>query len=117
MSVDNEVTKLPKEPSPLEETFALQLTTTGIPFEREFVFDEIRKWRVDFHILGTNLLVEMNGGTWMQKSGHSTATGIQRDYEKSNAAQLAGYVYLQYTKTELDNLIALDAVREYARRK
>jgi homoaconitase/3-isopropylmalate dehydratase large subunit len=103
--------------SELNETFAFQLKTAGIEFEREFRFDDVRKWRVDFRITGTNLLVEMNGGTWMVKSGHSTAKGIQRDYEKSNAAQLSGYVYLQYTKTELDNLIALDAVREYVRRK
>jgi len=102
--------------SDLEELFAFQLTTAGIKFEREFRFDETRKWRIDFLITGTNLLVEINGGTWMQKSGHSSAVGIQRDYEKSNAAQLAGYVYLQFTKKELDNLVALDTVREYTRR-
>jgi hypothetical protein len=100
-----------KKLSELEETFAFQLKTAGINFEREFQFDDTRKWRVDFRILGTMLLVEINGGTWMAKSGHNTAQGIQRDYEKSNAAQLLGYVYLQYTKAELDNLIALDTVR------
>jgi len=53
----------------------------------------------------------LNGGTWMQKSGHSTGKGIQRDYEKANAAQILGFMYLQYTMKELDNLEALDTVK------
>jgi very-short-patch-repair endonuclease len=110
---DTQSKKIPKELSELEESFALQLKTSGIEFEREFRFDRVRKWRVDFRILETFLLIEINGGTWMEKSGHSTAKGIQRDYEKSNAAQLLGYVYLQFTKKELDNLVALDTVRQW----
>lgn len=102
-----------KRVSKLEETLAFQLTTAGIAYEREYQFDPKRKWRVDFRILGTNLLVEINGGTWMVKSGHSTGKGIERDYEKSNAAQLLGFTYLQYTKKEIDNLVALDTIREY----
>lgn len=102
--------------SDLEELFAFQLTTAGIPFEQQVKFCLNRKFLADFFFRESKLIVEINGGTWMQKSGHNTATGIQRDYEKSNMAQLLGYTYLQFTKKELDNLVALDTVREYTRR-
>jgi len=108
--------KVPRQPSILEETFAQQLRANDILFTREYKFSQDRMWRVDFRILtetggSTNILVDLNGGTWMQKSGHSTGKGIARDYEKSNAAQLLGFMYLQYTMKELDNLEALDTVK------
>ena len=115
MPIANEVDRLPKEESPLEIEFERQLIEEGIGFEREFRFAPERRWRADFRILETNLLVEMNGGTWMKKSGHNTTKGIQRDYEKSNAAQLAGFVYLQFTERELDNRTAIETVKEFIR--
>jgi len=108
--------KIPRELSELEETFALQLRSNFIVYEREYKFYLGRDWRVDFRILEytgkpTNILVDMNGGTWMSKSGHNTGKGISRDYEKANAAQLLGFIYLQFTGKELDNLVALDTVK------
>lgn len=96
--------------SDLEEEFAFQLKTAGIPFEREVKFCPDRKFMADF-MIGDKLIVEINGGTWMRKSGHNTGVGIQRDYEKANRAQLLGYVYLQFTSNEINDLTALDTVR------
>lgn len=110
--IANEVDKLPKALSELEETFALQLQEAGITdYVREFKFDLNRNWRADFHILDTDYLIDLSGGIWMQKSGHNTAKGIQRDYEKSNAAQIAGFIYLQFTKKEIDNRVAIDTIK------
>jgi hypothetical protein len=111
--IANEVDKLPKVLSELEETFNLQLFEAGISdFDREIELQEIdRKWRFDFFFPTIGAIVEINGGTWMQKSGHSTGKGIQRDYEKSNAAQLAGFKYLQFTGKEIDNRVAIDTVK------
>ncbi len=103
--------------SDLENMFAFQLKTAGIPFEQQVKFSGDRKFLADFFFRDAKLIVEINGGVWMQKSGHNTAKGIQRDYEKSNEAQLLGYTYLQYTKKELDNLIALDTVRRLVEAK
>jgi len=114
MTVANEVDKLPPAPSVLEETFVLQLFEAGIKkyeYQREYKFDDKRDWRIDFYFWSIDLFVEFNGGTWMKKSGHNSAKGIQRDYEKSNAAQLAGFKYLQYTEKELDNRTAIDTVK------
>jgi very-short-patch-repair endonuclease len=113
MTVSNEVDKLPPALSELEETFVLQLLEAGISdYEREYKFDENRDWRIDFYFRKAALFVEWNGGTWMKKSGHNTAKGIQRDYEKSNAAQLAGFTYLQFTEKELDNRVAIETVKK-----
>lgn len=103
--------KKPKRLSELEETFALQLRSEGIKFEREFRFDPNRKWRADFRIENGNILVDLSGGIWMMKSGHNTAKGIQRDYEKANAAQMDGFMYLQFSRDEVDNLSALDTIK------
>ena len=93
-----------------EEVFAGQLTDNSISFKREAKFIKGRLYRADFLI--DKVIVEINGGTWMQKSGHSTAKGIQRDYEKSNAAQLAGFIYLQFIPDEVYNMIAIDTVKK-----
>jgi hypothetical protein len=108
--------KTTRKLSVLEETFDQQLRSNNIVFVREFKFHPKRLWRVDFHIYQysgqpTTILVDLNGGTWMAKSGHSSGSGISRDYEKANAAQILGYMYLQYTMKELDNLEALDTVK------
>jgi len=80
-----------------EEYLADQLRENGITFKREAKFCD-RLYRADFLI--DKIIIEINGGTWMQKSGHNTAKGIQRDYEKSNVAQLAGFMYLQFIPEE-----------------
>jgi very-short-patch-repair endonuclease len=51
-----------------------------------------RRFRYDFRIPGTKVLVEVNGGTYHSKRlGHSSASGIARDYEKANYAQYKGW--------------------------
>lgn len=93
-----------------EEVFAGQLKDAGIVFVREYLFIPGRKYRADFAF--NKIIVEINGGTWMQKSGHSTAQGIQRDYQKSNAAQLAGFIYLQFTPDEVYNNVAIETIKK-----
>ncbi|MFZ3193947.1 MAG: hypothetical protein WA154_12175, partial [Moraxellaceae bacterium] len=47
-----------------EQTLALHLRTHGVPFETEFRFNPDRRWKSDFRILKTKMLVEVEGGTW-----------------------------------------------------
>ena len=54
-----------------------------------------RKFRWDFCWKSARLLVEINGGTFT-KGAHSTGTGLRRDYEKNNLAQLAGWRCLMF---------------------
>lgn len=70
------------------ESVAPELTLVeqkkGVVAGRRFVYD--------FLVLDAGVLVECNGGTWARgNSGHSSGSGIARDAEKVNQAQIFGY--------------------------
>lgn len=76
--------------------FEQQLILVGIKFEREFVFAPPRKWRSDWLITGTKVLVEFEGGLFAKnKIGHGNVGGILRDMTKANEAQLAGFILIR----------------------
>lgn len=77
-----------------------------------------RKHRVDYLVTmlreydKKSIVIEVNGGVWGIKnkktgkktvSGHSSGTGILRDYFKSNVSQTLGYIYLQYTPQQMQH--------------
>ena len=95
--------------SPLEDEFALQLQIASIPFEREYRAINGRKYRWDF--LVGSILVEIQGGTWT-KGGHSTGKGLHRDYEKNNAAVLAGWRVLYFDAEMVRSGAALGTVQD-----
>lgn len=82
-----------------EETFALHARAAGIDsgMVREYVFHPTRKWRADFAWPELRLLVEIDGGIWMPKSGHSGGRAAIRDRERDNAAVLLGLRVLRFT--------------------
>jgi very-short-patch-repair endonuclease len=61
-----------------------------------------RKYRADFAYPVLNLLIEVEGGI-QGKGGHSSAAGITRDVEKSNAAMLNGWRLLRCTSEHVSN--------------
>lgn len=82
--------------SELEDIFAAQLDAVGLDgYVREYQAIPGRKFRFDFAWEKERLLVEINGGTYTV-GAHSTGTGLARDYEKLNLAQLAGWRCLQF---------------------
>jgi len=56
-----------------------------------------RHFRYDACHADSRTLLEIQGGTWMEKGGHNTGSGIRRDAEKTNFAQFAGYAIIQIT--------------------
>lgn len=91
--------------SHLEEQFAglwLRAWPT-IDLHSEWQFHSVRKWRFDFAHLPTKTAIEINGGLWV-KSGHTTGQGIQRDYDKNNAAILEGWAVFQLCAATIDEL-------------
>src|ERR1044072_3306007 len=57
--------------------FEQQLSLVGIQVEREFVFAPPRKWRADWRVIGTRILIEFEGGLYAKRAaGHSSVTGI-----------------------------------------
>lgn len=73
-----------------------QFALVGIKVEPEFKFCKGRKWSADWRVIGTNILVEFEGGLFQKsKGGHSSVSGILRDIEKYNAAALEGYTVIR----------------------
>lgn len=78
--------------------FEQQLSLVGIQVEREFRFAAPRRWRSDWMVVGTTLLIEFEGGLFKKRAaGHSSVSGILRDVEKYNAAAIAGWTVIRIT--------------------
>lgn len=104
--------------SALEATLEWQLKAAKLwrCFESEISVVESRKWRWDFvsHLYG--LLIECEGATWVANSGHRSSSGVHRDIEKQNAATLAGWHTLRFTKAMIDDGTALRQIEEFLKR-
>lgn len=96
--------------SALEDALALQLRASKIEFEREVAVVPKRKFRHDFRITDTNLLVEVQGGVFV-KGAHSTGLGITRDCTKNNLAVLEGYRVLYVTAQHIKSGEALGWIK------
>ena len=84
--------------SEVEDAFLLQIRAVGLPTpRREAKIIEGRKFRFDFAWDAQKLAVEIQGSTWRPNTGHTSGTGIARDYEKHNLAVLAGWKTLFFT--------------------
>ena len=84
----------------LEDTLYFQLQSVLEPaviVGREYKFHQTRGWRADFVLPEYKILIECNGGTFAHM-GHSTGSGISRDYKKANEANIFGWCYLQFDK-------------------
>ena len=87
---------IPKALSEGEETLALHLRARKIHFEREVALIPGRRWRFDFVIPQAKLAIEVHGAIW-RNGAHARGAGLERDYQKMNAAVLAGYRPLQFS--------------------
>lgn len=95
--------------SELEEALAFQLRAIGHDvgaFDRQFRFAPPRKWLSDFAWPAQMLLVEVDGGGWVY-GRHNRPQGMEKDFEKHNAAVEAGFRVLRYTGAQIDSGEAL----------
>ena len=80
-----------KSPSRLEDRFLmLWKAVDGSPLEREYRFHAERRWRADFAQLEARVLIEIEGGIWVN-GRHNRAAGFNADLEKYLEAGLAGW--------------------------
>ena len=96
------------------EQFAQQLRDAGLPEpEREFRFHPTRKWRFDFCWPECKVAVEVEGGIFKRgPGGHTSITGIKRDIEKINAAQLLGWRVFRFHAQHINDDEAVPLVRQ-----
>jgi very-short-patch-repair endonuclease len=76
------------------------LLTKGYVQNYRFLYPE-RRFEIDFAYPEKKAGIEIQGGQYMKKSGHNSATGLSRDYEKQNLALLNGWKILQYGTAEV----------------
>lgn len=101
--------------SAAEEQLAAQMDAVGIAYLRQLRFKPPRKWSLDFFIgtdFGSGMVaVEVNGGVWLDKSGHK-GVGQTRDYAKWSAAALAGIRIIHVTPADVASGQALRLIEE-----
>lgn len=80
-----------------EDLMAFQIRCTKLPApQREYRFFPERKWRADFGWPEQRVLLEVEGGVWVQ-GRHTRGTGFVADLEKYNKAATLGYLVLRVT--------------------
>jgi very-short-patch-repair endonuclease len=101
-----------KSPSRLENRFQmLWKAVDGPPLEREYRFHAERRWRADFAHLEACVLIEVEGGIWVN-GRHNRAAGFNADLEKYLEAGLAGWRVFRFgpdqiTLENVQRLVAL----------
>lgn len=103
--------KQKKQESKGEIELMRHLHAHKIKYENEFKFCEHRHWRADFLILGTRILVEVEGGTW-SGGRHTRGQGYQKDCEKYNWAAANGWTVLRFTTQQVNSGAAIKAILE-----
>ena len=75
----------------------------GLPIPvREYRFLPDRKFRIDFYWPEAKLAVEIEGGIWMPKGGHTTGIGFSKNLEKYNLMAENGITLLRYVPKLID---------------
>lgn len=100
--------------SPGEETLAAHLTAYKIPFEREYKFHPLRKWRFDFCFPEHKIAVEVEGGSYTG-GRHQTTIGFEKDLIKYNAAARLGWLVFRYTTRLVKTGVAVAEIGEILR--
>ena len=111
--------------SQLEEDFEFQLMDEPSPLVRDYVREfkfpvpgltpktlRPRHGRFDFAWPAVKVAVEIEGGTWMPRSRHTSGAGFAADCEKYNAATVDGWRVLRFTGASVDDESAVAIVRD-----
>lgn len=94
-----------------EAKLVQQLKALKIDFVQEFQFHDQRKWRADFHISNTKLLIEVEGGIW-SNGRHTRGKGYLGDMEKYNTATMMGYQVLRFSTEQVKSGYAIQEIKK-----
>jgi very-short-patch-repair endonuclease len=94
-----------------EETFALHLRAHRLDgWEREYRFDQTRRFRFDFAKPESLIAVEIEGGIWT-KGRHSHGVGMEIDMRKYNLAASLGWRVLRFSTDMVTSGEAINTVK------
>ncbi|HFX6333847.1 DUF559 domain-containing protein [Acinetobacter nosocomialis] len=94
-----------------ELVLATHLNACKINFEQEYKFHPTRKWRADFFITGTKILVEVEGGIW-SGGRHTRGKGYLGDMEKYNEAAMMGFTVLRFSTEQVKSGVAIKQIEQ-----
>lgn len=98
----------------LEDRFYSNWQHLGGPvLQREYRFDSIRRWRFDFALVASKIAFEIQGGLYAPQTGHRSQEGVERDMEKLNAAQLAGWHVFQISSKSISDTNLLQKLIDF----
>jgi len=103
--------------SNLEETLAFHMRINNIPEPlRQHKFHPKRKWLADFAWEDEGLIVEVEGGIWMQTGtgrgkGHAHPKRFTDDCEKYNEATLMGWRVIRVTEPQIKDGSAIQWIK------
>lgn len=100
-----------RQPSEGETVLAIHLRACKISFEQEYKFHPKRKWRADFLITGTKILVEVEGGIW-SGGRHTRGKGYLGDMEKYNEAAMMGFTVLRFSTEQVKSGLAVQQIEK-----
>ncbi|HAV5501241.1 TPA: DUF559 domain-containing protein [Acinetobacter baumannii] len=103
--------KQTREPSVGEVLLATHLRVCKIGFEQEYKFHPKRKWRADFLITGTKILIEVEGGIW-SGGRHTRGRGYIGDMEKYNSAAMMGFTVLRFSTEQVKSGLAVQQIEK-----
>ena len=101
--------KIPKALSRGEEEFALHCKIHQLSPEREYLFDETRKYRFDFAWPNLKVAVEIEGGTW-SGGRHTRGAGFTQDCKKYNLAAASEWLVFRFTTEMVQSGEAIDVM-------
>ena len=99
-------TKKNGDGSKAKSEIEMVLKYEGYKYVKELKFHPTRKWRFDFAIESLKIAIEYEG-IMSEKSRHTTISGMSRDCEKYNTAQLLGWKVLRFTALNYKNLASI----------
>jgi len=94
-----------------EAKLASDLKALRISFEQEYKFHPERKWRADFLITGTKILIEVEGGIW-SGGRHTRGKGYIGDMEKYNSAAMMGFTVLRFSTEQVKAGVAIKQIEQ-----
>lgn len=66
---------------------------------KEYEFAPGRKYRADWALPDRVIIIEFEGGIFMERGGHNSPAGIQRDIAKYQLAHKLGFTVIRLTAT------------------
>jgi very-short-patch-repair endonuclease len=99
--------------TPIEDQLERQMVDEGITgYERQVRFIPGRRFEADFYFADLKLCVEIDGGVFMPRGGHTTGPGYTKDRERDITALRKGVLTVRYTSSQVRSGFAIETLKD-----